>query len=344
MRDQGKPPTLPRVAPVTPARAAATACGRVAERLYGLAVRPLSVEPGAITLAELTELLPERALLAVLQGPGDHIGTLALCPEVVAALVEIQALGRVTARPVERRPPTRSESMLCTDFVDALMAELQSALQGLPGFPHVPTMRFATALDDPRPLSLMLEDGPFRSIDFHLSLGGSETRNGRMLLVLPPAEDALAHSTQESRIECAVAPEAPETPAAATMPDIPVELVGILCRRTVTLGELRGLGAGKLLHLPRVRLAEARVETPQGQLLACGKFGEYEGCHAIRLRDPDAATVKGKEAVPNAAEVLSGSPDLRPITPEASEPGDDLEHTAPAPAPPIPLPLGRIAG
>lgn len=344
-RDQGKPPGLPKAAPVTPARAAATACGRVADRLYGLAVRPLAVEPGAMTLAELPELLPERALLAVLQGPGDCIGTLALCPEVVAALVEVQALGRVTARPVERRRPTRSESMLCTDFVDALMAELQSALQGLPGFQHVPRMRFATALDDPRPLSLMLEDRPFRSIAFHLTLGGTETREGRMLLVMPQPEDSVSEPVRERMVERVAAPAEPAPPPAETMPDIPVELVGILCRRTVTLGELRGLGAGKLLHLPRVRLADARVETLQGQLVASGKFGEYEGCHAIRLQDPDAPEAEGGAAQPDlAAGPLSDALALPPVP--GLDPGyaEDPFRPEPASAIPIPLPVGRVAG
>ncbi|MFN3526266.1 MAG: hypothetical protein ACK4YU_09260, partial [Paracoccus sp. (in: a-proteobacteria)] len=82
-RERGRPPQLPRTSPATPARAAATAFGRVAERLYGLAVQPLSVKPDAMTLSELTELLPERPLLALLQGPGDSLGAMALCPEVV---------------------------------------------------------------------------------------------------------------------------------------------------------------------------------------------------------------------------------------------------------------------
>ena len=340
-RDQGKPPQLPKASAVTPARAAATACGRVADRLYGLAVRPLAVEPGAMTLAELPELLPERALLAVLQGPGDCIGTLALCPEVVAALVEVQALGRVTSRPVERRRPTRSESMLCTDFVDALMAELQLSLQGLPGFHQMPRLRFATALDDPRPLSLMLEDRPFRSIAFHLSLGGAEAREGRMLLVMPQSDEAQPLAPPPP----AVAPCEPAAPPARTMPDIPVELVGILCRRTVTLGELRGLGAGKLLHLPRVRLGDARVETLQGQLLASGKFGEYEGCHAIRLHDPLAPAADG--TTPDA--VMPGLTDPDPLLPSPAghdhpEFGEDPFRPEPPPPIPIPLPVGRVAG
>lgn len=311
-RDRGRPPQLPRTAPATPVRAAATAFGRVAERLYGLAVQPLSVKADAMTLAELTELLPERPLLALLQGPGDSLGAMALCPEMVAALVEIQALGRVTSRPLERRRPTRSEAMLCADFINALMAELQADMAGLDGFETFARFRFATSLEDPRPLGLLLEDRAFRSLSFRLAMGSPDSREGSMLLALPqpsrlrempvadpPARPGLAvigsgrGAAAAAALPAPVAqqdePVAPPVPLPAqTLPEVEVELVGVLCRRHVSLGDLRALGAGKLLQLPRVRLSEARIETAQGQVVAQGKFGEAEGCHAIRLRDPDS--------------------------------------------------------
>lgn len=308
-RDRGRPPQLPRPQPVTPARAATTAFGRVAERLYGMAVQPLSVKADAMTLAELTELLPEHPLLALLQGPGDSLGAMALCPEMVAALVEMQALGRVTTRPLERRRPTRSEALLCAEFIDLLMAELQSEMTGLEGFETFGSFRFATSLEDPRPLALLLEDRPFRSLSFQLALGSPDAREGGMLLALPqplratlgadPATGAATRSPGGGPISALMPPPAlPAGPVTAetsavsapvpadALPDVPVELIGVLCRRQASLGELRALSAGKLLHLPRVRLSEARIETVQGQLLAQGKFGEAEGCHAIRLRDP----------------------------------------------------------
>lgn len=85
----GKAPQLPHLSPPTPARAAATAVGRAADRLYKLPVQPISVTPGGLTLAELPELLPEGGLLAVLQGPGEALGVMALSFEAVTALIEI---------------------------------------------------------------------------------------------------------------------------------------------------------------------------------------------------------------------------------------------------------------
>ena len=287
---QGGAPQLPASPAPTPARAAATAIGRAADRLYQLPVRALSVQPGALTLAELPELLPELPLVVVLQGPGDLLGAIALCPQAVAALVEWQALGRVTSRGLERRRPTRSDALLCSDFIDALLSELTAEMAGVEGFEAVGGYHFLTHLDDPRPLSLMLEDRPLRSLSFHLAMGAPDMREGRVLLALP-------QPVTQARPRPDIAPAAPTPPVpapvrvslAAAMQDAPVAVTGVLCRKRVSLAELRGFLDGRLLSLPRTCLTQATLETQDGQVLATGKFGEAEGCHAIRLRDPALA-------------------------------------------------------
>ncbi|MFV0385776.1 FliM/FliN family flagellar motor C-terminal domain-containing protein [Paracoccus sp. (in: a-proteobacteria)] len=299
----GRAPQLPQLPPPTPARAAATAIGRIANRLYHLPVQPVSVAPGAMTLAELPELLPASGLLIVLQGPGEALGVIALCAETMTSLIEIQTLGRITARPAERRKLTRADALICSEFVNTLMAELDAELVPLDGFEGLSGFRYATWLDDPRPLALMLEDKPYRSIDFRLRLGGAETRDSQILLALPqdipvpaprPDKDDKPREGEVRPARNEAATEArPDMPAAASLAHAiqtaPVELVGILCRRRITLGEIRALVPGQVLSLPRASLTEARIETPGGQLIARGKFGEAEGCHAIRLHDPRLA-------------------------------------------------------
>lgn len=289
-----KPARLPQPLPLSPARAAANAVGRAAERLYRLPVLPVDIRPGVVTLAELPELLPDPALLVVLQGPGDQIGVMALGFDTVTALIEVQALGRVTARPAERRRLTRSDAAICVDFVNALMAELATEMAEVEGFGTVQGYRYATHLDDSRPLMLMLEDRPYRSLSFDLRLGAGETRDGSILVALPQRSDARTGSDPRAAAGATATAPATASPAVAqsaatlapAMAAAPVEVVGVLCRRTITLGELRALVPGKLLPLPRVTLAEARLETRDGQVLATGKLGEAEGCHALRLHDP----------------------------------------------------------
>lgn len=312
-KDADRPARPPQPQPMSPARAAANAAGRAAERLYRLPVLPVEVRPGVATLAELPELLPEQSLLVVLQGPGDQIGAMALDLAAVTALIEVQALGRVTSRPVERRKLTRSDAAICVDFVDALMTELGTEMAAVEGFCPMQGFRFATYLDDPRPLTLMMEDRAYRTLSFELRFGGAETRDGTILLAVPhgaalrPGVEPAAGTPSQAAPAGPAAAPAPSAapfaaPSAAARPapapgstlagavrDAPVEVVGVLCRRHVTLGELRGLVPGKLLPLPRVNLSEARLETPDGQLLAIGKLGESDGCHALRLHDPSGS-------------------------------------------------------
>ncbi|WP_265502680.1 FliM/FliN family flagellar motor switch protein [Paracoccus beibuensis] len=312
---QGGAPELPQLPAPTPARAAATAIGRAADRLYGLAVLPISVKPGALTLAELPELLPDLPLVAVLQGPGDNLGAIGMCAQVVAALIEWQALGRVTNRSLGRRRPTRSDALLCSDFINAFLTELPVEMKGVEGFESIAGYRFLTPLDDPRPLGLMLEDKPYRSLSLDLRIGGTETREGRILLALPQSGNPQRTPRAEAPAIAAPPPPAPPRPTLHdVVQDAPVEVHGILCRRRVSLAELRGLTEGRLLSLPRSCLGQATLETVAGQVLAGGKFGEAEGCHAIRLRDlsvpdEDAVAVKGPTIGAAQAPIDLGQPD-----------------------------------
>ncbi|MDO5632521.1 MAG: FliM/FliN family flagellar motor switch protein [Paracoccus sp. (in: a-proteobacteria)] len=296
--DAGQAPGMPQNIPQTPARGAAVALGRAAEELYNLPARAVSVVTGAQTLAELSELLPEPALLAVVAGPGDVVGVVAMDPACYTALIEVQALGRLTTRPVETRRPTRSDALICADFVNRLLAELQTEIGALDGYESYRGFAYASHLDDPRPLMLMLEDTGYRTLSMSVTFGASDARReGRIFVALPqqrpagalPAPQPVlrAGTAAQTKVDgAAVAPASNGPDLGAAVQEAPVELLGILCRRKVSLGELRGLRPGKLLALPRVSLLDARLETRQGQVLAHGKLGESEGCHAIRLHDP----------------------------------------------------------
>ncbi|WP_378945230.1 FliM/FliN family flagellar motor C-terminal domain-containing protein [Paracoccus sp. R86501] len=334
-RSQAEPvraPILPPAPPPTPAKAAATAIGRTAERLYGLAIPHVKVAQGVMTLAELPEMLPDLPLVVVLQGPGENLGAISLCPQTVASLIEIQALGRVTARPLERRRPTRSDATLCADFINLLLTELAAETDGLDGFQGIAGYRFLTALDDPRPLALMLEDKPLRSLTFDLRMGSSDLRDGQVLLVLPQARKQPAPKPQPTPAPVAAPKVTVAKPSlGAPMQQASVEVVGVLCRRKVSLAELRTLAPGRVLQLPRACLTDARLETADGQILAAGKFGEAEGCHAIRLRDRDAApaTETAPAArpapMPDAPEDLARPDPFRPGTALAA-PQDGAEN------------------
>ena len=289
--DTCRAPQLPAAPAPTPARAAAVAVARTAARLYELDVQPVDITPGTLILAELPELLPDPALLTILEGPSEPLGVMALSPEIVTSLIEVQALGRTTERPPERRRMTRSDAILCADFVNMLLAELGRELAGFAEFEGWSGYRYASHLDDPRPLALMLDDGPFRSLTMRLTLGRQGKREGVIFLALPHSVQTdhplPPPPSQDPRPDPVPLPE-PRASLAASMGTAPIRVHGILCRRPISLGQLRGLAAGQILPLPQASLANVRLETESGQFLASGKLGAADGCHAIRLHGPQS--------------------------------------------------------
>lgn len=300
-------------------RAAGTALGRAAEKQLRLPVFVESAELLPMTLSELAELLPERALLAVLEGGRDALGVMALCPSFLASIIEMQAIGRVTSRPPANRRPTRTDAAMSADFVNALLTELGREMGERPGIPPFGAFRYATHMDDPRPLGLMLEDAGMQRLQLKFRVGAGGQRDASILIALPAAPGAgrdrratTPLATQPTRAPNAMipAPASNETSAPAmqaapaslaeAVQTAPIRVVGILCRRKLSLQALRALGPGSLIPLPQNVLDDARLETGQGQLLARGRLGEAEGFHAIRLRHAEMP-LRGTAAAPAAA-------------------------------------------
>ena len=122
-------PAVPQRAAVpktTPERAIATAIGRAAQAACGLPIYPAQARITPATLAEIIEILPERGLIVVVEGPMGALGVVALCPALLASVIEMQSLGRVTRQPPRERRATRTDASICADFVNLALAGKRS--------------------------------------------------------------------------------------------------------------------------------------------------------------------------------------------------------------------------
>lgn len=295
----GRAPQLPLTPTLTPAKAGAVAIARAANDLFNLPIKAEEVALGGVTLAELPEVLPEAALLAVLQGSKDAVGVMAISLEAVIGLIEIQTVNQVTSRPLQRRKATRADALMCAEFINKLLAELGRELGAHEGFEGIGGFRYASNLDDPRPLQLILSDVPHRCITFNILIGSEKLRKATIFMALPQSaisalpllEKHSESGNRETSIETLPRADQPAINPPTLAPavqDCLVEIVGVLTRRQITLGELRTLQPGKVLTLPRADLNKTRIELSTGEILATGKLGEAAGCHAIRIADPQA--------------------------------------------------------
>lgn len=368
MRQPPKPAPPENLGPDSPTepapsaeRLVANALGRAAEKLYALPIFVDTIDVTTSSLSELPELLPEQALLAVVSGRRDAVGVVALCPTFLASLIEVQAIGRVSTRPIRPRKPTRTDALISADFVNGLLGELSRELATQTGMPVFSHFGYTSFLDDPRPLMLMLEDTSYSRITMRFRIGAGGKRDGRVVVALPIPDmgmakpkgteaPALLSGMPQSAPNVTTAAESPaaETtvqdaaaPSMATLAETvqaaPIHLVGILCRKTMTLGALRNLTPGSLIPLPPGVFEGAQLETRFGQVLARGKLGERDGCHAIRLRLDDIAAglddvvTAGINAVdaPSADQHL---PQVDVSQPDAFRPPHPDDIPAPVPA------------
>lgn len=281
-RDGAKPQKKPMA--LTPQRAVATGLGRAAEALYKLPLHIDDMRMASVTLADFTEYLPERALFLVVEGEGDALGVVALGEDVVSSLIEVQTIGRLSTRPAPKRKPTRTDAVICADFVNRALAEILENSPPAVGLGWAGRWRFASVVDDPRPLALMLEDVAYRALSVDLSLGrlaGQDGARGGQIVIMLPEQATLISSPPVQKDQSPT-----EKTALSLRPYIEgatIRLEAVLCRKQVSLGVVTRLKPGAILPLGADALTKARLETKTGFLVAEGKLGEAQGCHAIRL-------------------------------------------------------------
>ncbi|NJM82658.1 MAG: hypothetical protein HC844_09255 [Tabrizicola sp.] len=88
------------------------AFARAARDAMALDVDILKLTIQRRSLAELLELPPDRALLALLDGPGGGLGLIVLAAPVLSALIEMQTMGRVSTQPPIQRKPTKTDAAM----------------------------------------------------------------------------------------------------------------------------------------------------------------------------------------------------------------------------------------
>ena len=247
-----------------------------------LDVRSLSIERRS--LAELAELIPERALIAILEGPSEGLGAIIVSQPVLTGFIEAQTIGRLRSQEVVPRKPTRTDAAMVATVVDAALTGLETQLAEEADLVWAGGFRYASFLDDPRPLVLLLEDAPLKLLRAEVSLGGG-VRQGSILLAVP--------AEGRGRQPASASDEAPvEThgPAFATLladkvMEAQARVDAVLARVTLSLGQVMRLEPGAVLPLGEAALDAIRLEGLDGKHVADGKLGQNRGLRAIRIAE-----------------------------------------------------------
>lgn len=232
-----------------------------------------------MSLAELLDLPPPRAMIAVLDGPDEGIGLMILSADVLAGMVEVQTMGRVTAQAPLSRKPSRTDAAMVAGFVDAALAEMEQSLAAEADLIWADGFRYASFMDDARPLGLMLEDTGYRVLLADVALEDG-AKSGQIMLALPAAgrgrrpagvvSDPLAGDAFTQALGAQVA-------QAGAVLDV------VVGRVSLTLQALMALGVEDFLPIARSGLDRVTVEGGNGVRVAEGRLGQSRGQRAVML-------------------------------------------------------------
>lgn len=296
----------------TGARAWRVALARAARDCIGLDLDITVLRDDRRSLAELLDLVPDRALLAVLEGPGRCLGLVALSPEVLASVIERQTIGTVTAAAPAARRPTRTDAALSVRLLDTALGTLETLLETAPDLTWMAGFRYASFLDDARPLGLLLDDVPWRVLSCDTDIAGGR-RQGRVLLALPAEgrgpKPALAPRNPDKTAD-------PDWTAALSGAVMGAELAfdAVIARLRLPLAQAKALEPGMLLPLPDARIDRVHLLGAAGDAAAIGKLGQTRGMRAIRLR-LDGAGAARPDPVAAAAPVPTAGPAIADDSP-----------------------------
>ena len=314
-----RPP--PEIPPATAAGAVGKALARAGVATAGLAINATNVTEDRVVLSALDGTTADHDLLAIAEGAASQFGLLIADPDLVAAVIEMQTVGRVLPAPAHPRTATRTDAAMCADFFDHVLEGWERALTAaqLPVANLCKGFRFAVQMVDSRAVKMALPDIAYRRFQAALDLGDGG-KQGKLTLLLPydvvKSSDGTdtAAGYEERR-------EAPPIVLGAR-----VELHAVLHRTRMSLDDVAGLTPGTTVMLTRVVLGTVVLEDMTGQVRATCRLGQAGGQRALRIgldpsSQPDDLLASPISSQPVQDDVL-----------QASAAGDDIITDAAATA------------
>lgn len=266
---------------------------RAARDLMALDVEFRSLAVSSASLAEVLDLAPDRALVALLDGPGGGLGVLLMAPTITSAVIEMQTMGRLAPQPAATRKTTRIDAAMVAGLIDRALAGLEENLAEEADLIWAGGFRYASHLEDARPLALLLEDEPYRLLTADLSCGRG-AREGKVILILPAfgrgrapfADQALDSAPPQFTV--AFADQVLQSGAC---------LDGVIGRLRLPLGRILALQQGEVLALQVAALDAISLETLEGRSVARARLGQNRGMRALKLCDVDCGQSSGASQI-----------------------------------------------
>ncbi len=266
-------------------RALGRALSIAADALWGLTLVPRPLADDTLPVDRALSRLGHDPLLVVLDHDTAPCGLVGFDRDIVAGLIDVQTLGRVTHLPAEMRAYTPTDAAMTAPLIDAALPRFASMLSGQTDLDHLRDYRFGALVEDAPSAGLALEAESYHLVEFEVGLA-QDTRTGRVMFLFPePAPQ--------------VEPGHPAAPGKheTVLKLAPVRMQAVLTRVHLPLDKARALRPGDVLTLSPQATASAALVLSGGHVVARGRLGQMNGFRAIRIGADPQALVK-PEPVP----------------------------------------------
>lgn len=316
---------------MSPLRALRLATEKTADASFSLVLSVQGIERLLVDHAGLLKMVPDGVLLLLLDGPDGAVGVMTLDAATLAALIEMQTVGQVLARPLRERPLTRTDAAMAAPFVDGILHRMSQHLVDHPDTFWACGYRYGAMIDDRRSLGMALGAPDFHVFRLPLDIADG-LRTGEVMLALPQRAAPVVKTNGADTGEISAQLQ-------ERVLDAPVRLDAILCRLSLPLSDFGRLAVGDVLPLPSDALREITIEAAGRQLVATGRLGKVDGMRALRLTNPDHRQLPSggpelsAEAVPPRSAKSPSGAVAPPPAPSMQSPETWPEHDVMRPDP-----------
>ncbi|WP_324753628.1 FliM/FliN family flagellar motor C-terminal domain-containing protein [Roseovarius sp. Pro17] len=310
---------------MSPAKALRLALAQASDTLFDLAMVVTAVEQVELSQTALRLEFADGGLLVLLDGPKGARGAVRVDAALLAALIEVQTMGRVTGRGSNGRAVTRTDAAIAAPLIDAALSGAEAMLtedaQGVDGG-EVPAhwasgYRFGVMMEDARGMALALHAPAFHVFRMMVEVG-DDGHPGAVTFLLPvplaappPAAGAKGGAMQRTLERSAM--------------DAPVSLEAVLARVILPLDKVCKLKPGGLLPFGMDQPMQVRLEASQKHVVALARLGQMNGARAVRLTPcrPEAQADSERSAPRGERANVAVSIDEAAGTPVLDTPGAD---------------------
>jgi flagellar motor switch protein FliM len=265
------------------AKALRLAAAKAAEDGTGMVMQVTNVVEELTSTSRLPDQIPENSLLALLEGPENAYGLAVFSLAVTTSVVEQMTTGSVQKHAPEDRKPTSTDSVMCFELIDQMLAHFEHIVQEAADPPQIEGYRTAAQLSETRSIPIAFDDIRYRMFRISVDMGRG-VRTGEIMFIYPafrpkPKPEPGTQSDWQTDFKTSVM----KTKAS---------LDTILHRVSLPLSDAANLTVGMTIPIPHEALMRVEV-VADGRRVSYGRLGQVNGHRAIRIDLNTPASLDG---------------------------------------------------